>query len=459
MTHKVYVVTDLGPGDGGKGGVVHTVAKAQRAHTIIKRGGAQGSHGVATSHGEKFAFSQWGCGTFDGIPTHLSDQFIVSPDGLLNEADALRYEAGVNDPFAMLTADAHARVATPFHGIASHLFELARADHPRGTIGTGVGQAYRDATRYPELALTVGDLKVSNLYERLRAVRDNIREYVWLVVEDAEFLRADSAAVRRELELLADDGFIDYVHQRFVKVARLLTIVDHSYFGEVILPKPGVAIIETSHGVLTDRVYGFYPHTSAIRTLPSITRRILDDADFDGQIVNLGVTRAYAIRHGAGPMPTDDPSLSEHLLPGSHKADNRWQGNVRVGALDGVLLRYAIKASGGPTAFDGLAVTWFDQIVANGMWRLANRYEQANDSMCFTLQGELRVYAEPTDETQAHLTHALSQVRPETYDLPIDRSLDRKALYSICAQQVQDMTDIPVRMVSFGPTERDKVMQ
>ena len=37
MTRAVYVITDLGPGDGGKGGVVHAVAKAQRAHTIIKR--------------------------------------------------------------------------------------------------------------------------------------------------------------------------------------------------------------------------------------------------------------------------------------------------------------------------------------------------------------------------------------------------------------------------------------
>ena len=49
MTRKVYVVTDLGSGDGGKGSVVHAVARSQRAHTVIKRGGAQGSHGVVSA--------------------------------------------------------------------------------------------------------------------------------------------------------------------------------------------------------------------------------------------------------------------------------------------------------------------------------------------------------------------------------------------------------------------------
>ena len=38
---KVYIVTDLGPGDGGKGGVVHKIASQFNAHTIVKVGGAQ----------------------------------------------------------------------------------------------------------------------------------------------------------------------------------------------------------------------------------------------------------------------------------------------------------------------------------------------------------------------------------------------------------------------------------
>lgn len=459
MTSKVYVITDLGPGDGGKGGVVHAVAKSQRAHTIIKRGGAQGSHGVLTSAGKKFAFSQWGCGTFDGIPTHISEQMIISPQGLLNEAESLQNDVGIEDPFSLLTVDTRALVATPLHGIASRLFELCLTGNPRGTIGTGVGQAYRDFVSYPDLALTAGDLAIPDLRDRLYAIRENIRSYLLPVVESTEFLWNDQSYVREDMGLLADDGFVEYIYERFQQAARLTQVVKPEYFGEVILAKAGCAVVETSHGVLTDRLYGFSPHTSAIRTLPSITRRVLDDAGYGGKVVNLGVTRAYAIRHGAGPLPTNDPSLAEHLLPGSHKQDNRWQGEVRVGALDGVLLRYAIDVCGGPLAFDGLAITWFDQIVQNGEWLLCDSYSETHDDTVFTPKGDIRVASEPSEAHQEQLTTALQNVRPIVERLPVDSSIDHDGAYTLCAKTVYDMTGVPVRMVSMGPTERDKLMK
>ena len=43
----------------------------------------------------------------------------------------------------MLQADPNCLCATPFHRIASELEEIKRKDNPRGTVGTGVGQAYR----------------------------------------------------------------------------------------------------------------------------------------------------------------------------------------------------------------------------------------------------------------------------------------------------------------------------
>ncbi len=459
MTRKVYIVTDLGFGDAGKGGVVHAVAKAQRAHTVVKRGGAQGSHGVVTSKGEAFSFSQWGCGTFDGIPTHLSDQMIVSPEGWLNESEALRYERGIDDPFALLTVDARALVTTPLHGIASRLFELARGGLPRGTVGTGVGQAYRDARRYPQLALTAGDLKSPGLLAKLHAIRDTIQGYVEPVLDSADLLASDAQNVHEELNLLKDNRFLRHIEQRFSQAARLVTIVDADYLATTILPQPGVAVVETTHGVLTDNERGFHPHTSAIRTLPCITRGILDEAGYEGEVVNLGVTRAYAVRHGAGPLPTQDQALLEHLAPGSQILDNRWQGSVRVGALDGVLLRYALNVCGGAEAFDGLAVTWFDQIRANGNWALCNTYQDSQVSPFFTSQGDLHVPSEYSWEYQESLATVLGSVTPVVKRLSVPYDLSDDASYSMCATNVQDMTGVPVRMVSMGPTEQHKLLK
>lgn len=458
MTDKVYVVTDLGPGDGGKGGVVHKLAIMRRAHTIIKRGGAQGSHGVRTSKGEEFAFSQWGCGTFEGIPTHLSEQMVVSPEGLLNEAEALRYRHDIADPFGLLTVDERALCATPFHGIASRLKELTRGTNPRGTVGTGVGEAYRAFRHDPASAILARDLHGSELQGKLAVVRDQVRHQL-KALDDSGLLPEDREPFAAELALLYDDGFLSYVVERFRLAARLTNIVGSDYLGDRLQRVPGAVVVETSHGVLTDRQFGFEPHTSAIRTLPSFTQSMLRSAGYEGKIVQLGLTRAYAIRHGAGPLPTADPDMVARLLPGSHKDTNRYQGEVRVGPLDTVLLRYAIAACGGSPVFDGLVVSCFDQVVADGQWLQCHEYSQFAPAL-FASSGEIlldRRIGERHRQYQAALRQALENVVPVVIGTALDPQASVGALYAHCAETMYGALTVPVRMVSFGPTERDKV--
>lgn len=456
MTHKVYIVTDLGPGDGGKGGVVHKVANMTRAHTVIKVGGAQGSHGVRTARGESFAFSQWGCGTFEGIRTYLSPRMIVSPEGLLNEADALRYQHGIQDPFGLLTVDERTLCATPYHGIASRLKEMARGNNPRGTIGTGVGETFRYHKRLPELSITSGQLDRNDLREKLASVREEVSKDL-IEILNGEFLPGDQEVAEREISLLRDDGFLEYVIARFQEVAKRANIVDADYFEREILPQEGIAVVESSHGILTDNVYGFHPHTSAIRTLPKFTHAMLQDSCFEGEIVDIGVTRAYGIRHGAGPMPTADPMMTERLLPGSHKEENRYQGKIRVGPLDLVLLRYALEVCGGPTAFSGLAITWFDQVQENAEWRICNRYKYADDPSFFVDSSRIAIASgTPEQQYQEDLGKELQACIPEIEVLQLP-SANRQELYTFCADVLDRCVNVPVRMVSFGPTELEKL--
>ncbi len=459
MTKKIYIVTDLGPGDGGKGGVVHKISHMTSAHTLLKVGGAQGSHGVCTSSGEKFAFSQFGCGTFEGVKTHITSRFVVTPEGLLNEATALRYQCGVHAPFDLLTVDETALCATPYHGIASRLKEMARGNNPRGTIGTGVGEAFRDSLRLPELAIYARDLSRADLRDLVAAVRDQkLRDLQPIIGGD--FLPQDQSAVEEEVDRLNDPGFLDYIVTRFRAVAAQAKIVDHDYLKKI-LSREGIAVVETSHGILTDNLHGFHPHTSAIRTLPRFTQAMLRESGFTSDIVNIGVCRAYAIRHGAGPMPTADPDMGERLLPGSNKDENRYQGKVRVGPLDLVLLRYAIEVCGGPTAFDGLAITWFDQIQKNKAWKVCNRYSGTDDQTCFTPSGAIKVrHGEGKAQYayQERLGEALLKCKPEitTHELP--PGAEQQECTKLCAGVLGERLGVPVRMLSFGPTEKHKTL-
>ena len=63
-------------------------------------------------------------------------------------------------------------------------------------------------------------------------------------------------------------------------------------------------------------------------------------------------------RHGAGPLPSYDRALTAAVVDEGNPW-NRWQGSLRAGWLDLVLLRYAVAACGN---VDQLAVSCLDQL-------------------------------------------------------------------------------------------------
>lgn len=455
---KVYTVTDLGGGDGGKGGVVHKLCALRKPHTVIKVGGAQGSHGVTTASGRKFNFSQFGCGTFNGAQTFISNRFVVSPVGLLNEAHALESEAGVCNPLALVSLDGNALCTTPFHGVASRLKELARKGNPRGIVGVGVGEAYLDSRNFPELAIYGRDLGAKNMRDRLLAVRRQKLEELGGILE-TEFLLSDIDEVKRQIDLIRDDDFLNWSLEQFEGVARLVRVVDEDYLRREILSRDGVIVVESSHGILTDRYHGFHPHASRFRTLPETTWSLLRENDYAGDVVKLGVTRAYQIRHGAGPLVTESETMTNELLPHEVGIADRYRGKVRVGALDMIALRYALNVCGGSQAFDALAITWFDSVLRKDAWQVCDRYIGANDPSLFSSEGEILVrHGEDTEQLQhqERLTKALFGCLPQLSTFPIRPNMPHNDAVALCTGVLAERLGTPVRMISFGPTELDK---
>jgi len=458
---KCYPLTDIGGGDGGKGTTLHKLCDLRRPHTVLKEGGSNGNHGVHTSKGQIFGFSQFGCGTFGGARTHITDRFVVYPEGILNEGNALRYEYGITDIYKMITIDENALCATPFHGLASRLRELARKDNPRGTVGTGVGEAYVDSLVHPDLAIRAKDLLDPNLRKRLETIRQQKIVDLKEVLE-TDFLFEDWIEARSMIDLLHSEKFVDRTVEKFREMAKRVEIVDGDYCRRKIFSRSGVIVCESSHGVLTDRYYGFCPHTSKLRTIPNLMA--WDHLkDYDGEIVKLGVTRAYAIRHGAGPLVTEKYGMigTAGILPFECEPADRYRGAARVGALDCVALRYAINVCGGPQAFDGLVVTWFDRIETLGLWQYCSKYEHADDPEFFSPEGEI-VVRRGEDAVQLarqeRLGQYLKQCRPKLQSYVLLDGTTRDEVVKLCADTIGGELGIPVRMISFGPTEKDKVL-
>lgn len=460
MTEKnIFTVTDLGGGDGGKGGVVHKICVQKKAHTVVKVGGAQGSHGVRTSRGESFNFSHFGCGTFEGVRTHISDRMIIEPLGFLKEGNDLKFEHGISNVFGMVTLDENALCVTPFHTFTSRIRELARKSNPKGTVGLGVGETLSDLGLYPELAIRVKDITHSGLVDKLEAVRKQKIYDLREILNNRSFLDEDLELAEEYISLLKNKFPADYTADQFKDLVKQVRVVDRGYLARDILSLPGTVVVEASHGILTDKYYGFHPHTTTLRTIPQVTHQMIEECNYDGKVFKLGVTRAYQIRHGAGPMVTDSPDMVEELLPGSNKDENRWQGKVRVGPLDLIALKYSIDVCGGPDAFDGIALTWFDQIQTIGRWDICDNYAEHNKSLKFFNQdGSIRVLHDPHLKRQQELGEILNELKPllTSYDVP--HFMSNKELVEFCKGVLEPSLGIPLCMISTGPTEKDKIV-
>ncbi len=449
------ILTGLGYGDCGKGTTADWFCHNQRAHTVIRTGGPQALHTVVTAHGLAHTFRHFGSGTLRGARTHLSRQMVVDPQGLIDQGQAL-IELGIGNAFDLLTIDEHALIITPFHSAANQLRELGRGARRHGTVGLGVGETILEADAGME-AIHAQNLTSPDLADKLAAIQKRKHAELLPVIESLGKLTgvaAEAAAALAHHQVVLDAVTI------FQALAKRVQIVDGAYLGEI-LAQPGRVVFEPSQGMLLDRWFGFHPHTTKARVGQDAALELLEEFAYQGEIERLGIIRAYHTRHGAGPFVSEDADLTARL-PDTYNVTHPWQGSFRVGQLDLVSLRYAIAASGGPAAFDGLVVTCLDRLVGLPAWQVCDSYTYRGSASLAELDQffildaglitEVRVRPNSRDQEQLAYQERLGQhlfdCQPNLY--PIERSYE--ALLSTLAERV----GLPIALTSFGPTERDK---
>ncbi len=454
MTTRATIVTDLTYGDAGKGSVVDYLARAEGADLIIRHnGGSQAAHNVVTPDGRHHTFSQFGSGSFvPGVRTHLSRFMLVNPLMLLEEARALDAK-GADDPLGRLTIDPRALIITPYHQAANRLREIARGAARHGSCGHGIGETMFDLVEAGAEMVRAGDLGDQEVCEKRL---EGLRQLKLAQLADVIPGLPDTLEVQRELETLYDtelSGIVAAFYGRFWdsglvrgedELARLLSVSGH-------------AVFEGAQGVLLDEWYGNHPYTTWSTTTSANALALLDEVGFRGPVRRLGLTRAYATRHGAGPFVAEDAAMSARI-PDLHNGTNRWQEGFRVGPLDLVALRYALEVNGG---IDALAVTCLDRLEGETEVRAVAgyRFDGPSGARHASLGTERRITrliprTAPDLPYQEEMTRALERCRPEFTPLPpltYDTSNAEPLL-----QLIEGELGAPVALTSWGPTAHDK---
>ena len=427
MTLQVIVGAQWG--DEGKGRIVDWFA-AQADFSARFNGGDNAGHTVTVGN-RIFKLHLIPSGIIHPQTVSiLGNGMVINPGTLFAEMDTLN-QAGISVAPGRLRFSYAAHLITPAHQALDRAIETGRGKGSLGTTGRGIGPAYTDkATRR---GLRLADMLAPNFSERIRNH-----------VADANLtLRMLGAAELDSAPICEQYG--EYAARMAPHIA------DTSLELHTALDMGKTVLAEGAQGTLLDIDYGTYPFvTSSNTTAPgALTGLGLGlDAARDARVI--GVVKAFQTRVGSGPFPTevfDDLALR---LRGT--GENPWDeyGTTtgrprRVGWLDGVLLKYAVRING----IQELAVTKLDILSGFESLRLCSAYRRDGKVLADLPFGPADLSPfEPVYEELPGWSEDVSAAR-RWEQLPMAA---RKYL-----ERIADLAGVPVRLVSVGP-EREQVV-
>ena len=423
-------------GDEGKGRVVDLLAA--NADFVARFNGGDNAGHTVTVGNKTFKLHLLPSGI---IHPHtkavIGNGVVVNPAILLGEIEAL-LEAGIEVNPERLCISYAAHMITSAHLALDRAQEAARGSTKIGTTQRGIGPAYID--KVARRGLRLESMLSPNRF--LKTVEHLVNE------------------INHQLTGLYGAEPVDVlpILEEAAGHTRLLApyIGDVSSMLNEALKSGRQVLAEGAQGTLLDLDHGTYPFvTSSSPTAPGALVGLGLGLGYEERII--AVTKAFQTRVGEGSFPTELSGELATRLRGS--GENPWDefGTTtgrprRVGWLDLVLLRYAARING----LTELALTKLDVLSGLETVYLCNAYrhkEGIDDGKGVIRDlpagpGDLDSYAPVYEELPGWKEDLRSVRRWE--DLP-----DPARAYIL---RIEDLSGVPVRLVSVGP-ERNQIVE
>jgi len=398
---QAHIVIGLGYGDEGKGSWVDHLVRAHGAYGVVRfNGGCQAAHHVVTEDGRTHCFNQFGSGSLvPGTKTLLSRFMLVEPLNLFREASKLE-RLGVHNPLANVIVSENAPIITPFNWLLNQIQEVNRGGDRHGSCGFGIGITQNDVETLGDDALYVRDFRSPEaLLEKLR----RLQQFRW------EQARPLIGSKTFQLGNMLADVDLNLYAERYLQFAQSVSVVDEETFQHTI--RTNDLVFEGAQGVMLDQRYGTFPHCTRSNCTYENAETLLREAGFSGPVERVGLLRAYATRHGHGPLVTH----AQLPISACHNQSNGWQGSFRLGWFDAVSARYALSVVGG---VDTLAITNLDRLNGLAKLKIATGYHNG-DPRFFDERGEMLVpYGKYDLEYLRQRTDSMSEIVPHYQSYP-----------------------------------------
>ncbi len=416
-------------GDEGKGRMVDLLAS--KAEYVARYNGGDNAGHTVTVGEQTFKLHLIPSGI---IHSHtigvMGNGMVINPQVLLDEMQRLR-AADVEITPQRLHISYAAHLITPAHLALDAAQEAARGQGKIGTTLRGIGPAYSDKVARSGLRMEAL-LDPDTLPEKLTA---HIARANRLLTRLYDAPPLDSAPV-----IAAYRGYAETLRPYIRDTAALLNEA---------LRQGARVLAEGAQGTLLDLEHGTYPFvTSSSPTAPGALTGLGLGVGCVGRVI--GVAKAFQTRVGAGPFPTEVDGPAAKHLRGS--GANPWDefGTTtgrprRVGWLDLVLLRYALRVNG----VTELALTKLDVLSGLERVRICTAYQRGGYTLTELPAGPGHLEGfQPRYIELPGWQEDLRSAR-QWEDLP-----DAACEYIL---HIEEQMGVPVSMVSVGP-EREQVV-
>ena len=425
MTNVAVIGTQWG--DEGKGKIVDWLSS--RADVVVRFQGGHNAGHTLVIDGVEYKLSLLPSGIVrPGKMSIIGNGVVIDPSHLLEEIDLLRSQGAEITPQTLLVSDSAALIL-PVHQAVDAAREALRGEQKIGTTGRGIGPAYED--KVARRAIRLGDLAYkSSLADKLDALVAH--HNVWLVAAGQP--EANAKAILAELLLMRD---------------QLLAFAGQSWQFLMAAKSDNKRILfEGAQGVMLDIDHGTYPFVTSSNT---VAGQAATGAGLGPTNIGfvLGITKAYTTRVGSGPFPTEDFGADGDRMGERGREFGTVTGRKRrCGWFDAVMVRQAGHVAG----ISGMALMKLDVLDGFDVLKICVGYQRDGSN-------EILDYFPSDTGSQMACNPVYEEMagwQESTFGLRSWSELPANAVQFI--RRVEELTRLPVTMLSTSPEREDTIM-
>ena len=421
----VTVIVGSQWGDEGKGKIVDLLS--ENVDVVARyQGGPNAGHTVVFD-GKEIVLHQIPSGILRPHTTCvIGNGVVVDPALLIEEINFVKEKNMQVEGRLLISERAH--IITSYHRLLDKAKEMSYGVKKIGTTGRGIGPSYVD--KYDRIGVRFIDLlKYDSLKDRLeQSIQDN--NMILQTKYHAE--PVDAEAVIAELYEFGQ-FFSSYLAETSV------------YLNKAIKANKQI-LIEGAQGTLLDIDFGTYPFvTSSSPTAGGACCGLGIGPKAIDKVV--GIVKAYTTRVGMGPFPTEfDEAFSEKVRNLGGEFGATTGRPRRCGWFDAVLVNHSVRVNG----LTHFAVTKLDVLDTLEELRICTGYK-LNGEIIDYFPADIRTLdaIEPIYEEHPGWLKPTSKIQKRS-DLPAN------ALKYL--ERLQELTQVPIEIISVGPDRNQTIM-